>query len=75
MEQMTNKRRHDKHYDMTDYFNYGFNEYTLQIYGHKITKMSIQHNDRNREKYIERLRYPSKPLEILFDIASIAKRQ
>lgn len=46
---------HDKKYDLTDYFNYGYNEHTLQIYAHKITKMCEQYNEQSRPKYIERL--------------------
>lgn len=39
--------------NVTDYFNYGFNEHSLQIYVHKITQLSEAYRQQ-RQQYVEK---------------------
>jgi hypothetical protein len=61
---------------MTDFFNYGFNEHTLHLYIHKVTRMVQQYNLNGRESYIKRLKNAENgtPLEQLFASAEITQR-
>ncbi|CAD8132426.1 unnamed protein product [Paramecium pentaurelia] len=65
------RKSHKWHSNITDYFNYGFNEHTMQIYVHKITQLTETYR-----KY--RLLYAEKcdnSKETIFNSAQEIKRQ
>ncbi|CAD8143084.1 unnamed protein product [Paramecium octaurelia] len=65
------RKSHKWHSNITDYFNYGFNEHTLQIYVHKITQLTEIYR-----KY--RLQYADKcdnSKETIFNSAQEIRRQ
>lgn len=65
---------HEKKCDLTDYFNYGFNEHTLQIYSHKITKMAEKYSSLRKE-YIEKCEQPKVEWQNCFLNALSLKKQ
>ncbi|CAD8054670.1 unnamed protein product [Paramecium sonneborni] len=65
------RKSHKWHSNTTDYFNYGFNEHTMQIYVHKITQLTEAYR-KQRQSYADKC---DNSKETIFNSAQEIRRQ